>query len=163
MKIVFECDELELYQHILNAFKSAKEADTWDVAQFEFTENSAIYITCCNNKYTVMQKDGKVYFGYEGTREGLLRLQPFPTLKWGIVYREGGELLVKTNDEWRIFVLKVVEYKTSTPRRWKMAWHELLIPLYDKPSYAVIMMGAYFPRRVVKYKNVYQKASSDQQ
>jgi hypothetical protein len=159
---MFECDEPELYKHVLNAFKNAKKADaeSWDVAQLVIGKNSATYITCRGNKYILRRKkNGKVVvrFGYEGTRAGLIRLQPFPDLEWGATYESGGELLVKVGDEWRMFLLRLVKYKTATPKSWKVAWYEQIEKLTERPGYAVIMSGPFIPRRVVKYRDVYHQ------
>jgi hypothetical protein len=165
MKVMFECDKPELYDYILKAFKEAKEFDSnsWDVARLVRTKNSATYITCCGNEYYLRRrkKDGKtvVRFGYRGTRAGLLRLQPFTglktELKWGEVDPGGGDLLVRINNEWELFPLRLVEYKTTTPKRWNVAWYEQIEQLREKPGCAVIMAGPFSPRRVVKYRDVY--------
>jgi hypothetical protein len=162
MKVMFECDQAELYRHILSAFKAAKEFDasSWDVASLIRSKNSATYVTCCGNEYFLRRrktKDGRVVrFGYRGTRAGLIRLQPFsPWLRWGEVDAGGGDLLVNIKGEWKVFPLKLVEYKTTTPKRWQVAWYEQIERLRERPGYAVIMAGPYSPRRVVKYRDVY--------
>jgi hypothetical protein len=162
MKVMFESEEPKLFEYVLKAFKKAKEfdANSWDVAQLVRTKNSATYITCCGNRYYLRRRkvNGKtiVRFGYEGTRAGLVRLQPFMKwLRWGGTYTDGGELGVKIKDEWVLFSLRLVEYKTTTPKRWQVAWYEQIERLTEKPGYAVIMAGPYSPRRVVKYRDVY--------
>jgi hypothetical protein len=165
MKVMFECDQPELFDHVLRAFKNAKEFDesSWDVAQLIKSKNSATYVTCCGNRYILRRrKIGErivVRFGYEGTRAGLIRLEPFKEwLRWGATYADGGELAVKIKDEWVLFSLKLVEYKTTTPRRWNVAWFEQIEKMLERPGYAVIMAGPYSPRRVVKYRDVYHPA-----
>jgi hypothetical protein len=162
MKVMFECDQPELYSHVLKAFKAAKEfdANSWDVAQLVRGRNRATYITCCGNKYLLRRRkvNGKtiVRFGYEGTRSGLIRLQPFAEwLRWGATYPNSGELAVRIKGEWVVFSLRLVEYKTTTPKRWQVAWYEQIEKMLEKPGYAVIMAGPYSPRRVVKYRDVY--------
>jgi hypothetical protein len=165
MKVMFECDQPELFDYVLKAFKKAKEFDesSWDVAQLVRTRNSATYITCCGNKYILRRRkvNGKtvVRFGYEGTRAGLIRLQPFAEwMKWGGMAPNGGELAVKIEGKWVLFTLRLVEYKTTTPKRWSVAWYEQIEKMLEKPGYAVIMAGPYSPRRVVKYRDVYHPA-----
>jgi hypothetical protein len=102
--------------------------------------------------------NGKIVarFGYEGTRAGLIRLQPFkPWMEWVGMYAEGGELAVRIKGEWKLFTLRLVEYKTTTPKRWQVSWYEQIERLTEKPGYAVIMTGPFSPRRVVKYRDVY--------
>jgi hypothetical protein len=147
----------------LKAFKAAKkfDANSWDLARLVRGPNSARYITCCGNEYILRRKkvNGKplIRFGYVGTRAGLIRLQPFkPWMEWAGVYSEGGELAVRIKgDEWKLFTLKVVEYKTTTPRRWQVEWYEQIEKMIERPGYAVIMTGPFSPRRVVKYRDVY--------
>jgi hypothetical protein len=166
MKAVFESEQPQLFKHILGVFKAAKEFDSssWDVAELIRTRNSATYITCCKNRYFLRRRrsgDGKViiHFGYEGTRAGLIRLQPFsPWMRWGEMDPGGGDLMVKVGNEWRVFSLRLVEYKTSTPRHWDVAWFEQIEKIRERPGYAVIMEGPFSPRRVVKYRNVYKEA-----
>jgi hypothetical protein len=159
---MFESNEPELFKHILSAFKKAKEfdANSWDVAQLIKSKNSATYVTCCGNKYLLRRRkvNGKtiVRFGYEGTRAGLIRVEPFKEwLRWGMTDPGGGELAVKIKDEWVLFTMKLVEHKTTTPKRWQVAWYEQIERLTEKPGYAVIMSGPFSPRRVVKYRDVY--------
>jgi hypothetical protein len=76
-------------------------------------------------------------------------------MEWAGAHARGGELAVKVGDEWRLFTLKVVEYKTTTPKRWNVTWFEQIEKLLEKPDYAVIMTGPFSPRRVVKYRDVY--------
>jgi len=122
-----------------------------------------------------VHRDG--YFFYEGTRKGLLRLQPFRELRFTFINDFGATL--EYVEEWevvdtidartgkvvhsvcvpkrvRCFELQVVEHETTTPKEWNVRWYETVerVPGTDT---AVIMdrpHGGYV-RMIVPYKNVY--------
>jgi hypothetical protein len=84
--------------------EKAKEADEWDLANLQLGEDSATYLTCCGNKWWTELKDGVVYFGYEGTRAGVLRLTPFPQLAWSGVAENSAVLR---------YIMEWQEYKVA--------------------------------------------------
>jgi len=176
MKVVFECDDPELYDCIKCAFLNAKLADVCDMAKLEISENSAVYTTCRGNKWFI-KRDEKVLFGYEGTRSGAVALMPFRNLDnyalyWDVLDHENPVLAIVL--EWqnvsvqegdneietrripkviKRFKVSLMEYVTSTPPEWELAWYDQVqrIPGDTK---AVVMRGKY-PLRIVDYKDVY--------
>jgi hypothetical protein len=147
MKVVFSCKDLQLYDVIVEQFKKAKEADTesgWDFAELQLSENSATYLTCCSNRWFVERKNGVVYFGYEGTRAGAIRLTPFSQLYWDSIAEFGAILsYVKEWQEYSVeredgyvfkymrvpkvvkeFALGLEEYETTTPSDWALTWYD---------------------------------------
>ena len=175
MKIVFKCDKEELFDIIISEFKLAKKNDNWKLATLKVEKNKpyAIYTTCCNNKWVVEKTSDGVLFGYEGTRVGAIKLQPFPNLKW---YKHEPPILQYTleyqeykvcdeNDKElysckvpkkvKLFKLQLVKYKTSTPKKWKLKWYQQIERILDTKM-AVVMHHS-VPIKLVKYKNVYEQ------
>jgi hypothetical protein len=157
---------------MLNAFKDAKERDDWDLATLKITDNSAEYITCCRNRWFVEKVEDGVLFGYEGTRAGAIRLQPFtPSVLWHsynppilefikewechITIDENGNEVHRVSIPIKVkrFELKVVEYETTTPKRWKLEWYQQ-VERIPYTNWAVIM-SPHYPLKLVRYKNVY--------
>jgi hypothetical protein len=172
MKIVFKCSDKEFFDYMIKAFKDAKEKDDWQLAELKISENRAEYITCCRNVWFVEKVEDGVLFGYEGTRAGAIRLQPFtPEVSWHRYDPPIIEFVLEwnefvTTDEngvevgrgWvetkvKRFELKVVEYKTTTPKRWKLTWYQQ-VERIPYTNWAIIM-SPHYPLKLVRYKNVY--------
>ena len=172
MRVVFKCADQELFDYMLNAFKNAEKRDNWHLATLRITENRAEYITCCRNKWFIEKTSDGVLFGYEGTRAGAIRLQPFtPSVLWHsfnppilefveeweeyITVDENGSEVHRTWIPRKVkrFELNVVEYETTTPKRWKLEWYHQ-VERIPYTNWAVIMSPKY-PLRLVRYKNVY--------
>jgi len=180
MKVTFRVVEegrgKELYECVLTAFREAKKADEWDLATLVVSEDRAEYVTCCGNVWWATT-DG--YFGYRGTRAGLLRLEPFknrlrliPVVCYDDVavleyVEEWEEVKVKNETEevirWervpkrvRRFRLRVVEHETTTPPEWGVQWYEVVQRIPDT-EFAVIVTDDCIIRRLVPYKNVYKQ------
>jgi hypothetical protein len=171
MRVVFKCSNPELFDYIIKAFKLAEMNDNWHLASLRIGESKAEYITCCRNRWFVEKVEDGVLFGYEGTRSGAIRLQPFRNLQWhsydppileyilewqtySIVDENGNEhstymvpLKVKT------FELNVIEYETTTPKRWQLKWYHQVEKIPER-NMAVIMSPRY-PLKIVRYRNVY--------
>jgi hypothetical protein len=157
---------------MLSAFKNAKEKDDWDLAILRVEENRAEYITCCKNVWFIEKTSDSVLFGYEGTRAGAIRLQPFtPSVLWHsydppilefikewechITVDENGNevhrVLIPTKV--KRFELSVIEYETTTPKRWKLEWYHQVerIPYTN----LAVITSPHYPLKIVRYKNVY--------
>ena len=130
------------------------------------------YITCCNNVWFIEKASDGVLFGYEGTRAGAIRLQPFfPNVLWHRFDPPIIEFIIEwkehiTTDEngvevgrcrvtakVRRFELQVVKYRTTTPKRWQLQWYNQ-VERIPYTNLAVIMSPEY-PMKLVRYKNVY--------
>ena len=171
MKVVFKCYNNEFFDYMLNAFKDAKERDNWNLATLRIGRKKAKYITCCENVWFIEKTSNGVLFGYEGTRAGAIRLQPFINLHWHsydppilefvlecqqykVVDENGNELsrhivpkVVKR------FELELVKYRTTTPKRWQLQWYNQ-VERIPYTNLAVVMSPEY-PMKLVRYKNVY--------
>ena len=171
MRVVFKCYNNEFFDYILNAFKKAKENDDWNLATLRIGRKKAMYITCCRNKWFIEKTSDGVLFGYEGTRAGAIRLQPFINLYWHsydppileyikewqqykIVDENGNELCYSTVPKVvKRFELELIKYHTTTPKRWQLKWYHQIERIPGR-NIAVVMSPEY-PLRIVKYKNVY--------
>jgi hypothetical protein len=176
MRIVFKCSDQSFFEYMLSAFKNAKEKDDWDLAILRVEENRAEYITCCKNVWFIEKTSDSVLFGYEGTRAGAIRLQPFtPSVLWHsydppilefvkeweeyITVDENGSEVHRT---WipknvKRFELSVIEYETTTPKRWKLEWYHQ-VERIPYTNWAVIM-SPHYSLKIVRYKNVYLEKS----
>lgn len=178
MKVKFKVEEdsEEFFKDIVDAFIDAKDYDNLDLAMLEVYKDKARYITSCDNEWTIERNpDGTVIFGYEGTRAGAVRLAPFFNLKWvGFEGCDDKEPLLKVVKEWteveerddegllrdirsiptkhKIYKLKVVEYKTTTPPEWGLWWCDDIVPIENDKA---VIMRFKEPIMVVPYKNVY--------
>jgi len=174
MKVIFKCSnsEEEFFDIIISEFKLAKKLDKWHLAELKIGRTTAKYTTCCGNVWFV-KKANDVLFGYEGTRVGAIKLQPFPNLKW---YKHEPPILQYVQ-EWqeykvcdendkelysckvpkkvKLFKLQLVKYKTSTPKRWGLKWYQQ-IEIILNTKLAVIMHHS-VPIKIVRYKNVYEE------
>lgn len=84
MKVKYKINEA-IYSALLDIFYEAKEIeDVYDMARIVETENETVYLTCCKNKWIIGYSDGMYYFGYEGTRNGFIRVQPFRDSRYGV-------------------------------------------------------------------------------
>jgi hypothetical protein len=172
MKVVFKCATPEFYDYMLNAFKQAKENDNWQLATLKIGRKKARYITCCGNVWFIWKTGDYVLFGYEGTRAGAIRLQPFfPNVLWHkydppiiefvlerkevVCYDENGVEVgrCRVTAKVRRFELQVVKYRTTTPKKWQLQWYNQ-VERIPYTNWAVIMSPEY-PMKLVRYKNVY--------
>jgi hypothetical protein len=146
MKVIFKCDNPDLFYRIVNAFTWAKENDVADMASLEITDTSATYRTCCDNIWFVERRGETVIFGYEGTRAGAIRLMPFaylldwksydpPILECVTDYKKEEFTIVPLKTE--EYELEVVYYETTTPNEWNLKWYHQVVKVDDKN--AVIM------------------------
>ena len=167
----------EIFDKIVEQFKIAKENDDLNLAHLDVGDDYAEYYTCCGNTWRVEFKEGNCYFSYEGTRAGLLRLQPFcPMLRWVDVFPNDAVLrLIVEFDivreaggsgRWVEFPRKfydfeaiVVDYYTSTPAEWRLGPFDLLEKIGD--GKAVILRNGRYPDRVVSYKDVYHSEQTE--
>ncbi|MEM4847420.1 MAG: hypothetical protein QW794_06655 [Thermosphaera sp.] len=84
MKVKYKINEA-IYSALLDIFYETKEVeDTYDMARIIETENETVYLTCCKNKWIIGYRDGMYYFGYEGTRNGFIRAQPFRDSRYSV-------------------------------------------------------------------------------
>jgi len=172
MRVVFKCYNNEFFDYILNAFKKAKENDDWNLATLRIGRKKAMYITCCRNKWFIEKTSDGVLFGYEGTRAGAIRLQPFkPSVLWHtydppvlefvlewkevVCYDENGVEVGRCRVAAKVkrFELELVKYRTTTPKRWQLQWYNQ-VERIPYTNLAVIMSPEY-PMKLVRYKNVY--------
>jgi len=172
MKVVFKCSDTELFDYMLNAFKQAKENDNWQLATLKIGRKRVKYITCCGNVWFLEKVSDGVLFGYEGTRAGAIRLQPFfPNVLWHkydppiiefvlerkevVCYDENGVEVGRSYVPTSVkrFELQVVKYSTTTPKRWQLEWYNQ-VERVPYTNWAVIMSPEY-PLKIVRYKNVY--------
>ena len=171
MRVVFSCSDPEFFNYMLDAFKLAKKNDNWHLATLKIGRKKVKYITCCENVWFLEKTSDGVLFGYEGTRAGAIRLQPFINLHWHsydppileyvkewqqykVVDENGNELsghivpkVVKR------FELKLVKYRTTTPKRWKLEWYHQVEKIPEKNM--AVIMSPHYPLRIVRYKDVY--------
>ncbi|MCR6692375.1 MAG: hypothetical protein MRT15_08285 [archaeon YNP-LCB-003-016] len=173
MRVVFKCSNHEFFNYMLDAFRTAKEFDNWDLATLKITENRAEYITCCKNVWFIEKVSDGVLFGYEGTRAGAIRLQPFApagvrwhrydppvleiVLDWEeyITVDENGREVGRSYVSTKVkrFELKLVEYETTTPKRWKLEWYHQIERIPERST--AVIMSPHYPLKIVRYKNVY--------
>ncbi|MEM4819660.1 MAG: hypothetical protein QXQ91_05075 [Nanopusillaceae archaeon] len=74
-----------IYNALIDIMSEAKETeDIYDMAEIITTDNETIYLTCCKNKWFVGFDGNHYYFGYEGTRNGFIRVQPFHDSRYGV-------------------------------------------------------------------------------
>lgn len=152
-------------------------------AYFEKMRGRAVYETCCGNIWAVELRRGKLYLEYNGSRLGFYARTPWNDVLLDVDGWEG-RLNIFVNEKiltrhrvvigtttyldissktyCKVATSRVVKYKTSTPREWGVTWYELIIPLEEDRSKAVIVnpfAGGnphhFMVRRVVPYKNVY--------
>jgi hypothetical protein len=181
MRVVFECENPKLYDLLEAAFKNAKLADAYDLAELETSDDSAVYTTCCHNVWFIERRGNVVLFGYEGTRSGALALMPFRyldkcalywsdldheapvlavVLEWQEVskFEDGREIVCeRVPKDIKRFQLQLVEYVTTTPKEWELTWYDQVERLPTDKK-AVIMRGSW-PVRVVDYADVYHPVS----
>jgi hypothetical protein len=163
----------EFYRCISNAFYEAKHEDdmSLSLASLVLDEEGLTYRTCCGNHYRIT-KTGK--FIYRGTRAGLLRLQPFPRLRWAAAAHDWGVLQVIVRHvtvetkhldnprywevrtvptEVRNFHLQVIRYETTTPPEWEVSWCSRIEKVYDGSTVdkAVVVAFDGIVTRVVPY------------
>ena len=172
MKVVFKCSDPEFFNYMLNAFKDAKERDNWNLATLRIGRKKAKYITCCENVWFIEKTSNGVLFGYEGTRAGAIRLQPFfPNVVWHRFDPPILEIILEWNEVITVdengvevgrcrvaakvkrFELELVKYRTTTPKRWQLQWYNQ-VERIPYTNLAVIMSPEY-PMKLVRYKNVY--------
>lgn len=152
----------KFFELMKKVFKSAKEQDEFDLAMLVEEDTRVEYHTCCGNLWYIELRDGNAFFGYEGTRAGFLRLQPFSCwrdgegLKWEVEFIEPGKghlAWLKVPPE--LFELKVIEHETTTPLSWGVSPFDRIVRLACEPDKAVIINLYNIPIRVVPYQNVY--------
>jgi len=84
MKVKYRVNK-KIYEALMNIFNETKRIeDDLDLAKIYYTENEIIYLTCCGNKWIIGHYGDSYYFGYEGTREGFNRVQPFYNYYYGM-------------------------------------------------------------------------------
>jgi hypothetical protein len=176
MRVVFKGPK-SMYDSIIDSFRKAKEADTWDVATLTEEKERAQYRTCCDNLWFAEKRDDCTVFGYEGTRRGATRLQPFsgrlywsscdpPELTYIEEVRElpeedeyidaetGGRTGVPVSKvRAKVFKLKVIDYQTSTPKEWGLEWYHqverVTMPVdKDREREDIVIMDGHYPTKV---------------
>ena len=172
MKVVFKCSDPEFFNYMLNEFKRAKENDDWDIATLNVEDSRAEYITCCGNVWFIEKISDEVLFGYEGTRAGAIRLQPFkPSVLWHtydppvlefvlewkevVCYDENGVKVGMCRIPVKVkrFELQVVKYSTTTPKRWQLEWYHQVEKIPDRNM--AVIMSPHYPLMIVRYRNIY--------
>ncbi|MBO3801788.1 MAG: hypothetical protein JTT12_05670 [Candidatus Brockarchaeota archaeon] len=159
MRVVYKASEYgnELFELFRDAFHKAKERDNWDLATLQESENSLTYTTCCGNIWDVRKDKGAIFFSYEGTRAGFLRATPFaPEMEIDPLSDNYIDIIFDDKG----FIFELFEYETSTPPEWKVTPIETIEKVAEEPNKAVILRFGH-PRKIVEYKNVYQKGVSE--
>jgi hypothetical protein len=136
------------FRAMRSVFGEAKSEDDWNLAIFSEQEGQLVYRTCCGNTYKVTANGT---FMYQGTREGLLRLQPFPRLKWGTVAPHWATLHILLDGREESFELEVVRYETTTPPEWGVEWSDSVRRVLEDPSKAVIISFEGHVKKIVPY------------
>ncbi|MEM1925236.1 MAG: hypothetical protein QXH44_09220 [Pyrobaculum sp.] len=84
MKVKYKISKV-IHDALLDIFYETKEVeDNWNLAQIYEKENEIVYRTCCNNEWFVGHDGQNYYFGYRGTRNGFIRVQPFRDSRYGV-------------------------------------------------------------------------------
>jgi hypothetical protein len=133
------------------AFLEAKMLDEWGMALLieRPSLGEVIYRTCCNNIYKATADT----FSYQGTREGLLKLRPFPSLQWTTVARNWAILSFIRGQTVYDYELDLIRYETTTPPEWNVEWSDSIRRILTEPDKAVIISFSGIVKRIVPYSD----------
>jgi hypothetical protein len=177
MRVVFKGPKV-LYDYLVDSFWYAKECDVWNMATLTEEEDSIKYRTCCGNLWFAKKEGDSTIFGYEGTRQGAIRLQPFfDKLMWvshdppqlgyveekeerdeGTLYIDGetGERICQKCIDLKkvkVFRLEVVEHRTTTPKEWGLEWYHQVERVKERVGDMVrediVVMDGRYPIKVI--------------
>jgi hypothetical protein len=161
MKVSFLCHDSRFFYDVSRCFFDAKllDFDSLDLAELHYTPGSAKYITCRENSYSVEATEDGILFTFEGSREALQRLEPFPEMRW--MKKEERFAIIEVNNH--LYELELVSYETSTPPDWNLMWFDVVEPILqpdpDNPTEARVLRDGIEIKRV-QYKRVYPQKPS---
>ncbi|MEM1694383.1 MAG: hypothetical protein QXY26_09880 [Ignisphaera sp.] len=155
MKVKYKISET-IFEALKTIFLDAKEIeDTYDMAKIVETNNEIIYRTCCRNKW-IIGFNGELYFGYEGTRNGFSRAQPFwdsmnrlPRFYLDYYYLDSKELVICIREDYLHNPREVndedVEYFTEVEK------HSIRF-IDEPPSIVEFKYHCYILKKIIEYQ-----------